>query len=86
VNCEPKTFLICEGAQVEGNIIATELGISGRVKGTIPAVRVKLHITAVVEADIFHRSLAIEANSRSKERPAAKIISPISRKVVAARA
>jgi cytoskeletal protein CcmA (bactofilin family) len=56
--------VICEGAQVEGNIVATELGIGGHVKGTIHAVRVKLHSTAVVEGDIFHRSLVIDENAR----------------------
>ena len=61
---QASNVVICEGARVEGNIVATELGIGGRVKGTIRAVRVKLHSTAVVEGDIFHRSLAIEENAR----------------------
>jgi cytoskeletal protein CcmA (bactofilin family) len=55
---------ICEGAQVEGNIVAELLTIGGRVKGTIHAARVKLQSTADVEGDIFHRSLAIEENAR----------------------
>jgi len=55
---------VCEGAQVEGNIVAEELSIGGRVKGIIHAARVKLHSTADVEGDIFHRSLAIEENAR----------------------
>jgi hypothetical protein len=37
---QASNVVICEGAQVEGNIVATELGIGGRVKGTIHAVRV----------------------------------------------
>jgi Polymer-forming cytoskeletal len=49
---------------VEGNIIAEELTIAGRVKGTIHANRVKLNSTAVVEGDIHHRSLAIEENAQ----------------------
>ena len=61
---QASNVLICEGAQVEGNVVAKELTIGGRVKGTIHAVRVKLHSTAVVEGDIFHRSLAIEENAR----------------------
>lgn len=61
---QASNVVICEGAQVEGNIVATELGIGGRVKGTIHAVRVKLYSTAIVEGDIFHRSLAIEENAR----------------------
>ena len=61
---QASNVVICEGAQVEGNVVAKELTIGGRVKGTIHAVRVKLHGTAVVEGDIFHRSLAIEENAR----------------------
>ena len=69
------TVQICDGAQVEGNIVAEELTIGGRVKGTIHANRVKLNSTAVVEGDIYHRSLAIEENaqfegmSRRQENP-----------------
>src|SRR5215475_10281217 len=50
--------------QVEGDIVAQELTIGGRVKGTIRANRVKLNSTAVVEGDIYHRSLAIEENAQ----------------------
>ena len=41
-----------------------ELTIGGYVKGTIHANRVKLNSTAIVEGDIFHRTLAIEENAR----------------------
>src|SRR5262252_6624959 len=44
--------------------VAEELTIGGRVKGTIRANRVKLNSTAVVEGDIYHRSLAIEENGQ----------------------
>jgi cytoskeletal protein CcmA (bactofilin family) len=50
--------------QVEGEIVADELTISGHVKGTVHANRVKLNSTAVVEEDIFYRTLAIEENAR----------------------
>jgi len=49
---------------VEGDVVAEELMIGGHVKGTIHANRVKLNSTAVVEGDIFHRTLAIEENAR----------------------
>jgi cytoskeletal protein CcmA (bactofilin family) len=52
--------VIAEGAQVEGEVSTEELTIGGHVKGTIHANRVKLNSTAVVEGDIFHRTLAIE--------------------------
>ena len=56
--------LINEGARVEGDVVAQELTIAGQVKGAIHATRVKLNSTALVEGDIFHRSLSIEENAR----------------------
>jgi cytoskeletal protein CcmA (bactofilin family) len=61
---QASSILICDGAQVEGNIVAQELTVGGRVKGTVHAIRVTLQGTAVVEGDIFHRSLAVEENAR----------------------
>ena len=61
---QASSILICEGAQVEGNVVAKDLTIGGHVKGTIHATRVKLNGTAVVDGDIYHRSLAIEENAR----------------------
>ena len=55
-------LLIGEGAQVEGSIQAEQVTISGRVKGTIRAIRVSL-LRATVEGDIFHRSLSVDENS-----------------------
>ena len=49
---------------MEGDLVAEELTIGGTVKGTIHANRVRLNSTAVVEGDIFHRSLSIEENAR----------------------
>ncbi len=57
------TVVIAEGAQMEGDVVAEELTIGGHIKGTIHANRVKLN-DAVVEGDIFHRTLAIEENAR----------------------
>ena len=56
--------LIADGARVEGEIVAEELSIAGRVKGDIHALRVKLEGTAVVEGDIFHRVLSVHENAR----------------------
>jgi cytoskeletal protein CcmA (bactofilin family) len=55
---------VCNGARVEGNLIAEELTVGGRVKGTIQADRVKLQSTADVEGDICHQLLSIEENAR----------------------
>src|SRR5262249_53740107 len=48
---------------VEAGVIAQDLTVCGRVKGTIRAVRVKLQDGGAVEGDIFHRSLSIDENS-----------------------
>jgi cytoskeletal protein CcmA (bactofilin family) len=58
------TVQIGDGAQIEGNIIAEELTIGGRVQGMIRANRVKLNSTAVVKGDVYHRSLAIEESAQ----------------------
>lgn len=73
------SVLICDGAQVEGDIVAEDLVIGGRVKGTVHANRVRLNGSAVVEGDIFHRSLAIEEHARfegSSKREEAVIDKP----------
>ena len=68
-------LLIGDGAEVVGNVIAQEVIIRGRIKGTIRAVRVKLQATGAVEGDIFHRALSIEdtalfeGSSRRVENP-----------------
>jgi cytoskeletal protein CcmA (bactofilin family) len=68
-------LLIGEGAEVVGNVIAQEVIIRGRIKGTIRAVRVRLQATGAVEGDIFHRSLSVEdsalfeGSSRRVENP-----------------
>jgi cytoskeletal protein CcmA (bactofilin family) len=68
-------LLIGEGAEVVGNVVAQEVTVRGRIKGTIRAVRVKLQASGAVEGDIFHRSLSIEetalfeGSSRRVENP-----------------
>jgi len=55
--------LIGDGAEVVGTVIAQEVTVCGRLKGSIRAVHVKLQGSGAVEGDIFHRSLSIEENS-----------------------
>jgi len=56
-------LMICEGAKVEGKIIAPETTIQGTFNGSINANNVKLASTAVVEGEIFNKSLTIEQNA-----------------------
>ena len=55
--------MIGDSARIEGSVIAQNVTICGRVKGTIRAARVKLQNGGAVEGDIFHRSLSIDENS-----------------------
>lgn len=54
---------ICEGARVEGKIVAPEAVIEGSFSGSIHGNVVKLQKTAVVEGEIYNKSLAIEQDA-----------------------
>ena len=56
-------LVICEGAKVEGKIVAPELVVQGEFKGTINGNNVKLQSTAVVDGEIFNKSLTIEQSA-----------------------
>jgi cytoskeletal protein CcmA (bactofilin family) len=57
-------LVICEGAYVDGKIVAQEAVIDGTFKGTIHGNSVKLQATAVVEGEIYNKSLTIEQNAQ----------------------
>jgi cytoskeletal protein CcmA (bactofilin family) len=56
-------LVVKEGAQVEGNIVAQETIILGSCKGIIHGNSVKLQGTAVVEGEIYSKSLSIEQDA-----------------------
>ena len=56
-------LVICEGAKVEGKVVAPDLVVQGEFKGTINGNNVKLQSTAVVDGEIFNKSLTIEQNA-----------------------
>ena len=56
--------LIAHGARIQGDIVAEELTVAGRVEGDIYALRVKLQGTAHVEGDTYHRSLSMDEQAR----------------------
>jgi len=72
--------MIADSARIDGDIVAEELTIGGRVKGNIYALRVKLRGTAVVEGDIYHRSLSIHENAwfEGWSRPEDNLPEPLS--------
>lgn len=55
---------ICEGAEVEGNVMAQDLIVQGSFKGTIHANNVKLRGAAVVNGEIYKHSLTIEQDAQ----------------------
>ena len=55
---------ICEGAKVEGKVMAEDAVIHGHFKGTIHGNTVKLQSSAIVDGEIFNRSLTIEQNAQ----------------------
>jgi cytoskeletal protein CcmA (bactofilin family) len=57
-------LVICEGAKVEGKIVAQDAVIQGEFKGTIHGNTVKLQGTAVVDGEIYNRALTIEQNAQ----------------------
>ena len=56
-------LVVCEGAKVEGKIVAPDLVVQGEFKGTINGNNVKLQSTAVVDGEIFNKSLTIEQDA-----------------------
>jgi cytoskeletal protein CcmA (bactofilin family) len=56
-------LVICEGAQVEGKVIAQETTIHGVFKGTIHGNNVNLQSTAVVDGEIYNKTLTIVQNA-----------------------
>jgi cytoskeletal protein CcmA (bactofilin family) len=56
-------LIICEGAQVEGKVTAQETTIHGVFKGTIHGNNVNLQSTAVVDGEIYNKTLTIVQNA-----------------------
>jgi cytoskeletal protein CcmA (bactofilin family) len=56
-------LVICAGAQVEGKITALDATIQGVFKGIIHGNSVNLQSTAVVDGEIYSKSLTVEKNA-----------------------
>ena len=57
-------LMICEGAYVEGKVLAQDATIDGTFKGAIHANTVKLQGTARVEGEVYNKSLSIEQDAQ----------------------
>lgn len=58
-----QTLIVGESAVVQGEVLAEEVVVHGRVIGRLRGVRVRLTATARVEGDIVHKTIAIESGA-----------------------
>ncbi|MEZ5924876.1 MAG: polymer-forming cytoskeletal protein [Hyphomicrobiaceae bacterium] len=54
------SLLVGDTARIQGNVVAEDVVIRGRVEGSVRGNRVTLQSASHVEGDVFHRMLAIE--------------------------
>ena len=54
--------IVGDGAHVEGNITAHDVGINGAFKGTIRGNNVRLKGAATIDGEVFSKSLTVEEN------------------------
>jgi len=59
-DCRCASLVIGDKALIEGDVLADDVYVRGRVVGSIRGHRVTLQSSCHVEGDIFHQSLAIE--------------------------
>lgn len=52
-----------ETATVQGEVVADEVVVNGRVSGRLRGLRVRLTASARVEGDIIHKTIAIESGA-----------------------
>jgi len=70
-------LVLGENAQLEGNVVAEDVMVRGRLIGSVRALKVMLQSAAHVEGDLVHKSLAVEhgtyfdGESRPSENPLA---------------
>jgi cytoskeletal protein CcmA (bactofilin family) len=54
------SLVLGETSRLEGNVVAEDVVIGGRIRGSVRALRVTLQPKCYVECDLFHQSLTIE--------------------------
>lgn len=59
-----KMLIIDAGANVEGEVVAEEVVVRGRARGTIKTRRLRLEKSACVDSDIWHESFSAEEGAR----------------------
>lgn len=64
---------VAGSGRVEGSVVAHDLVVLGAVSGTISARKVQLAPNAVVQADVIHERIAIEAGAELEGRLQRKV-------------
>jgi cytoskeletal protein CcmA (bactofilin family) len=59
---------VAGSGHVEGSVVAHDLVVRGAVSGTVSARKVQLAPSAVVQADVIHEQIAIEAGAELEGR------------------
>ena len=54
------SLIIGQDAELEGNVVAEEVVIGGRLKGSVRTFHVTLKAKSHIEGELYHRSLTIE--------------------------
>lgn len=54
------SLIVGEQAEVNGEVIAEQIVVHGKVTGAVRGMKVTLQSSSYVEGDIYHKSLAIE--------------------------
>jgi cytoskeletal protein CcmA (bactofilin family) len=57
-------LMVCDGATVEGTIVAQDTVIQGKFRGTLHSNNVKMTRTAMVDGEIYSKSLTIEQDAQ----------------------
>ena len=71
-------LVLGENAQLEGDVVAEDVIVRGRLIGSVRALRVSLQAKSHVEGNLFHKSLSVEqdAHFEGDSRPAEDPLEP----------
>lgn len=58
------SLVMGESGNVEGTISAETVSVRGKVSGQVKAKSVHLEKSAIIEGDVYHESLSVEAGAR----------------------
>lgn len=62
-NCHAHLVTVGEGATINGELVAEDVVVHGRVIGRLRGLKVRLAASAHVEGDIIHKTLALESGA-----------------------